>query len=119
MLIGELRSICANARHKEANVNPKELKNYLFDEYRINYSVQTFAKMRCQGRGPKFQKIGPWVNYTREAGDEFALSIISPEVQSTSELPQRRSNMRATASAEPGTESSAPPNHPDAGAQAA
>ena len=50
----------------------------------------SLSKLSCTGGGPRFRKLGRMVFYTAADLDEWAESLLSAPVSSTSELPAKR-----------------------------
>ena len=61
---------------------------YITDHY-FPCRPATLAKASTEGTGPLYQKAGRIPLYTTENLDLWALSKLSPEVKSSSELPRR------------------------------
>lgn len=59
---------------------------YLQEEHGIDRAPSTLAKLRCvSSSGPTFRKINREVVYTRPALDEYAKSLLSEPLRSTSD----------------------------------
>lgn len=71
-------------RRKEASV-------YLKTRYGIDRAPATLAKLACVGGGPVFRKAGRIPLYAPDGLDDWAASILSAPVHSTSELTARPS----------------------------
>jgi predicted DNA-binding transcriptional regulator AlpA len=56
-----------NGQINDAVLDPEAASEYL--GWRI--SVQTLARYRCEGKGPRFIKLGSRVGYRRSALDEW------------------------------------------------
>ena len=67
-------------------LNRKDAAEYLATNHGIRRSPRTLAKLACVGGGPRFRKAGPSVVYETSALDDWADTLLSPEVGSTSEL---------------------------------
>jgi hypothetical protein len=63
-----------------------EAAEYLKQQHGIVHSPAYLAKLAVTGGGPRFQKARRTPIYTRQYLDEYAASITSPPVRSTSEL---------------------------------
>ncbi|MBX6425253.1 MAG: hypothetical protein IRZ09_04945 [Variibacter sp.] len=63
-----------------------EASTYLKEKHGISHSPAYLAKLAVTGGGPRFMKARRSVIYTAELLDEYAASIMSPPVSSTSEL---------------------------------
>lgn len=61
---------------------------FLLDEEGVKLAPGTLRKRRCVGGGPRFYKAAGAVFYSESSLREFAATIRSPEVSSTSELCQ-------------------------------
>ena len=66
-----------------------EASNYLFDCWGISRKPATLAKLACVGGGPRFMRAKRAVLYAPADLDAWAESILSPPVNSTSELRER------------------------------
>lgn len=75
-----------------------EASAYLLEKHGIQRHPRTLAKLAVIGGGPVFRRAGRVPLYTHEALDEFAASITSPTVHSTSEL---RNHFQKRRGAEP------------------
>jgi hypothetical protein len=64
----------------------REASLYLEEEWGITRKETTLAKYAVVGGGPKFEKAGRTPLYTASNLDDWARSILSPLVRSTSEL---------------------------------
>lgn len=69
----------------EALLNVKEAAVYL-SHSGLSTSPASLNSDRSKGTGPKFLKIGKTVYYRESILEEYILSKLTPEVQSTSEL---------------------------------
>jgi hypothetical protein len=70
----------------DAKMRPDRAAEYLQTVYGFG-SVRTLAKLRCQGGGADFMKVGPSiVLYEKAALDRWARSKIGAPVRSTSEM---------------------------------
>lgn len=63
-----------------------EAADYLFTNHGISRTPATLAKLAVTGGGPAFRKAGRFPLYAVAALDNWAASIMTPEVSSTSEL---------------------------------
>ena len=64
-----------------------EAAAYLFEKHGIRRAPATLAKLAVIGGGPVFRRAGRVPLYSPADLDEFAASITSAPVRSTSELP--------------------------------
>ena len=67
-----------------------EASIYLLETYGIRRAVGTLAKLAVIGGGPRFRVAGRTPLYTTDDLDSWAESILSPPVNSTSELQKYR-----------------------------
>ena len=63
-----------------------EASSYLFDRWGISRKPATLAKLACVGGGPRFRRANRAILYAPTDLDTWANSILSPPVNSTSEL---------------------------------
>ena len=70
---------------KTRHLTPPEFSQMLWDEFGIKRTPDTLAKLRCIGGSPPFVKCNRNVLYPVEAGREWALSLLSSVMRSTSE----------------------------------
>lgn len=64
--------------NEDVILSPEDTSRYLGNRL----SVQSLAKMRLDGRGPRFVKLGSRVGYRRSSVDEW---VLARERSSTSE----------------------------------
>ncbi len=62
-----------------------EASKYLKDRWGIHRAPSTLAKLACIGGGPLFEKCGRMPLYTPDHLDQYAKSILSPPLRSTSD----------------------------------
>ena len=74
-----------DANFSEPGLDPSTASEYLRDRHGIRHGVATLAKLRSNGRGPKYRKRGKYIDYAPTRLDEYARSKISGEISSTSE----------------------------------
>ncbi len=67
-----------------------EAATYLLETHGIRRAVGTLAKLAVVGGGPRFRVAGRTPLYTTDDLDAWVESILSPPVNSTSELRERR-----------------------------
>ncbi len=67
-----------------------EAATYLLETHGIRRAVGTLAKLAVIGGGPRFRVAGRTPLYTTDDLDAWVESILSPPVNSTSELRERR-----------------------------
>ena len=67
-------------RRKDASV-------YLDNKHGVKRTPGTLAKLACIGGGPVFQRDGRIPLYTEEWLDDYAESVLSPPMRSTSDIP--------------------------------
>jgi predicted DNA-binding transcriptional regulator AlpA len=66
--------------------NPRQASDYLLQRHGITRSHATLNKLRVVGGGPTYRKIGARnVGYEESALDEWAGSLVSGPLRSTSE----------------------------------
>lgn len=63
-----------------------EAATYLLETHGIRRAVGTLAKLAVVGGGPRFRVAGRTPLYTSDDLDDWAASITTPAVRSTSEL---------------------------------
>ena len=69
-----------------------EASRYLADVWNVSRTPATLAKLACTGGSPPFQMSGRFPVYTEQGLDDWARSLLSPVVHSTSELTALRAN---------------------------
>ncbi len=67
-----------------------EASQYLKDEWGINRAPSTLAKLATIGGGPMFERANRIPLYSPEFLDEWARSILSPPMSSTSDSGTRK-----------------------------
>jgi len=68
------------------NLTPAEFSEMLRTDYGVKRTVDTLAKIRCvTSNGPQFIKAGRSVLYPEDMGREWAESLLSAPMRSTSE----------------------------------
>jgi hypothetical protein len=63
-----------------------EASTYLLDRHGISRTPATLAKLAVTGGGPPFRKANRIPIYSQADLDQWAASITSPKIRSTSEL---------------------------------
>ena len=66
-------------------LTPAEFSTLLWDEFRIKRTVDTLAKLRCVGGSAPFLKCNRSILYPDDTGREWARSLLSPIMRSTSD----------------------------------
>lgn len=74
----------------ELKLDTEQASAYLKSEHGIDRAPGTLMVLRVRGGGPTFVKIGRQVRYTPSALDAYATRIISPPMQSTSDVGARQ-----------------------------
>jgi hypothetical protein len=82
-------------------LNTPEACQYLLERHGIHRTTKTMNKYAVTGEGPRFRKAGRNRIYEPPHLDEYAESIKSPPVRSTSELPRREHAPRPPRAPEP------------------
>lgn len=62
-----------------------QASDYLRKEHGINRAPATLNKLRTVGGGPKFRRVGRHIFYVPASLDEWAASLLSVEMASTSQ----------------------------------
>lgn len=62
-----------------------QASDYLREKHGINRAPATLNKLRTVGGGPKFRRVGRHIFYVPGALDEWAASLLSAEMASTSQ----------------------------------
>jgi hypothetical protein len=71
---------------EKPNLSPAEASEYLLQAHGISRKPATLAKIRCvSSDGPVFIKANRTVLYPRPGLDEYARSLLSPPMRSTSD----------------------------------
>jgi hypothetical protein len=66
-------------------LTPIQASTYLRERHGISLDRETLGNMRCQGRGPMFQRNGRWIRYRPRWLDDYAASRMSAPMVSTRE----------------------------------
>jgi hypothetical protein len=71
----------------------KEASKYLKETWGLDRAPSTLAKLAVIGGGPIFRRAGRFPLYSTDDLDEFATSLLSPPMRSTSEPAPVKSDM--------------------------
>ena len=68
----------------------EEAIKYLFDEYKIKYSVSSIRHYAWNGTGPLYHRAGRFVLYSKESLDTLAKYKLGPLANKASEIKRQR-----------------------------